>query len=521
MKISRMLTLTIFLSIFLLFLKSDFRIINELRCCQDDFDYYSHAMTIVDDFDFDYSNQITTKNRFYANDKIAPIGFFGSGLLAAPFLLLGNILDSLFNTNQDILEFKKLIYSFSSIFYLFASLHLLNLTFEIKWKKYLLPLAFFGSGIIYYSFERYSMTHVYEVFTISSIFYFSKKYYLSEKSPNLYSILLPLSFVLAFLVRWTNYYIILIPLIFIRLSKHESKLYISKDILFYFSSIISIFLFSLHTIAIYGKLVFSPTFIYGAQNVGNSLISELQTNFFSLISDFLKDTFNVLFTQEFGIFWFAPVVFLGLGLSIYNFFSKTINEKLSYGLILICYAQCFFIISIWNTTASSYGFRYLLSLVPLSLFVLSVNLHKHNVLLLNYLKLFSLFGILSVLFFETTLGTQLSLVPIKNSFGIEAVYSQPKYLSGLISSFFEFQSYMKIFATSFLGSIIFKFYISLFGTDQFLSLLENFDALSNNEDLMSLIGKLEIITWDKFIITILFSILILWIFNKSFKQTSV
>ena len=75
MKISRVLTLTIFLSIFLLFLKSDFRIINELRCCQDDFDYYSHAMTIVDDFDFDYSNQITTKNRFYANDKIAPVGF--------------------------------------------------------------------------------------------------------------------------------------------------------------------------------------------------------------------------------------------------------------------------------------------------------------------------------------------------------------------------------------------------------------------------------------------------------------
>jgi len=517
MKISRVLTLTIFLSIFLLFLKSDFRIINELRCCQDDFDYYSHAMTIVDDFDFDYSNQITTKNRFYANDKIAPIGFFGSGLLAAPFLLLGNILDSLFNTNQDILEFKKLIYSFSSIFYLFASLHLLNMTFEIKWKKYLLPLAFFGSGIIYYSFERYSMTHVYEVFTISLIFYFSKKYYLSENSPNLFSILLPLSFLLAFLVRWTNYYIILIPLIFIRLSKHDSKLNISKDIVFYFSSIISILLFSLHTVAIYGKIVFSPTYIYGAQNVGNSLVSELQTNFFSLILDFLMDTFNVLFTKEFGIFWFAPVIFLGLSLSIYNFFSKSVSEKLSYALILICYGQCFFIISIWNTTASSYGFRYLLSLVPLSLFVLSINLPKHNVLLTNYLKLFSIFGILSVLFFETTLNTQLSLVPVENSFGIEAVYSQPNYLSGVIASFFELQSYMKIIATSFLGSIIFKFSISLLGKNQFFSLLENFGGLSSNEDLVSLIEKLEIITWDKFIITILFSLLILRMFNKSFR----
>ena len=229
------------------------------------------------------------------------------------------------------------------------------------------------------------------------------------------------------------------------------------------------------------------------------------------------DTFNVLFTQEFGIFWFAPVIFLGLGLSIYNFFSKSVSEKLSYALILICYGQCFFIISIWNTTASSYGFRYLLSLVPLSLFVLSINLPKHNVLLTNYLKLFSIFGILSVLFFETTLNTQLSLVPVENSFGIEAVYSQPSYLSGVIASFFELQSYMKIIATSFLGSIIFKFSISLLGKNQFFSLLENFGGLSSNEDLVSLIEKLEIITWDKFIITILFSLLILRMFNKSFR----
>ena len=517
MKISRKLILTILLFIFLLFLKSDFRIINDLKCCQDDFDYYSHAMTIVDDFDFDYSNQITTKNRFYANDKVAPIGFFGTGLLAAPFLLLGNLLDSLFNTNQDILEFKKLIYSFSSIVYLFASLHLLNITFEIRWKRYILPLAFFGSGLIYYSFERYSMTHVYEVFTISLIFYFSKKYYLSEYNPNLYSMLLPLSFLLAFLVRWTNYYIFLIPLIFLRLSKYDSKLNISKDIVFYFSAIISIFLFSLHTIAIYGKLVFSPTYIYGAQNVSNNLVSELQTNLFSFILTFLKDTLNVLFTQEFGIFWFAPVIFLGLGFSIYNFFIKSPSEKLSYALVLICYGQCFFIISIWNTTASSYGFRYLLSLVPLSLFILSINLPKHNVLLTNYLKLFSIFGILSVLFFETTLNTQLSLVPVKNSFGIEAVYSQPNYLSGVIVSFFDLQSYIKIIGTSFLGSIIFKFIISLFGKNQFFSLLDNFGGLSSNEDLVSLIEKLEIITWDKFIITILFSLSILWMFNKSYK----
>ena len=91
---SKILTFILFI-LFLFILKIDFRIINELRCCQDDYDYYSHALTIAQDFDFDYSNQITSKARFYNQDleKVAPMGFFGSGLLAAPFLFIGVILD--------------------------------------------------------------------------------------------------------------------------------------------------------------------------------------------------------------------------------------------------------------------------------------------------------------------------------------------------------------------------------------------------------------------------------------------
>ena len=95
MKVSKILQFTFVLIVFLLFVKTDFRIINELRCCQDDFDYYSHAATIAKDFDFDYSNQINSTNRFYVDGKVAPIGFLGAGLLASPFLWVGTILDSI------------------------------------------------------------------------------------------------------------------------------------------------------------------------------------------------------------------------------------------------------------------------------------------------------------------------------------------------------------------------------------------------------------------------------------------
>ena len=68
------------LIIFLIFLsilfKVDYRYINELNCCGDDFDYYSHALTIAVDKDFDYSNQLTPNDAsFFMDEKIAPLGF--------------------------------------------------------------------------------------------------------------------------------------------------------------------------------------------------------------------------------------------------------------------------------------------------------------------------------------------------------------------------------------------------------------------------------------------------------------
>ena len=122
------------------------------------------------------------------------MGFFGSGLLASPFLFLGVVLDSILNIEQEFLNYKKLMYSFSSIFYLFISSILLHKTLVNSEKKFSINLALFGSGIIYFAFERYSMTHAYEVFTVSLIIYFSEKFYRQDSKNKLYSILLPIFF---------------------------------------------------------------------------------------------------------------------------------------------------------------------------------------------------------------------------------------------------------------------------------------------------------------------------------------
>src|SRR6056300_895497 len=108
---------------FLLLIKTDYRLESTINCCGDDFDYYSHAYTVAVDFDFDYENQIPEYSKFYFinGEKIAPVGFSGSGLLAAPFLFIGNILDNVFNYSEKPFNFKIIFYSLSSLVYLTVS----------------------------------------------------------------------------------------------------------------------------------------------------------------------------------------------------------------------------------------------------------------------------------------------------------------------------------------------------------------------------------------------------------------
>ena len=77
---------------------------------------------------------------------------------------------------------------------------------------------------------------------------------------------------------------------------------------------------------------------------------------------------------------------------------------------------------------------------------------------------FSSFSIcyFSVLFFETTEGTQLSLEGILNSGVIYQGMLKDTINFRLLESFITFDAYLKIFTTSFLGAIFFKILILIF-----------------------------------------------------------
>tara|TARA_B100000401_G_C52605541_1_gene624110 strand:- start:176 stop:592 length:417 start_codon:yes stop_codon:yes gene_type:complete len=115
---------------------------------------------------------------------------------------------------------------------------------------------------------------------------------------------------------------------------------------------------------------------------------------------------------------------------------------------------------------------------------------------------FSIFGLLGILFFETSEAT--ALQQAINSFGNLEPYTQPNYLFGLFSSLVSFSSYLIIFTTSFLGAIVFKILLMGFSTDKLNSFLNKFGLPVENQDFQNLLFELTNISIDKFIFTILF-----------------
>ena len=213
--------ITLFLLIlFLLSLRVDYRFVETINCCGDDHTYFVHAETIAEDFDLDYSNQMNfvEGKTIIVNEKVVPIGFIGSGILSAPFMYFGIIIDNLLETinveNSRMMNYKILLYSLSPVIYLFLTIFIfikLLQILNIKNKTYFVFIVLFGSGVHYYAFERYSMTHIYEVFLITLLIYLLCIFYKSDNVNNFVSIIIPIIFLLAYLVRYINYFIFVIP----------------------------------------------------------------------------------------------------------------------------------------------------------------------------------------------------------------------------------------------------------------------------------------------------------------------
>ena len=213
--------------------------------------------------------------------------------------------------------------------------------------------------------------------------------------------------------------------------------------------------------------------------------------FFENILFVIKSSQIILFSQEFGLFYFAPIIFLS---SVLIFMVLRSNKpRLSFLLFLIYIFPLFSVVVIQNT-AFSYGYRYLFALIPINVLIYFKFFGK-NKIIQNYLYVFSLLGFILYLFFETSQATSLSSDYVVNSFGMNTRYSNPGYLSGLLSSITNIDAYLHIIFTSFLGVGFIKLMSLFINPVEFLG---NYAELSSQ--VLNLIENSLTFSWIKLII---------------------
>ena len=473
----RVIYILIFNIFLLLLLKTDYRM-NDWGNFNtvDDASYLYHSYTIGQDFDLNYTNQIpwsseTINPGFFENsNSFVPKHPIGTGVLSAPFVTIGSFLDLINSripfTDIDITYF---LYSLSSVFYFIFSCLLLAKVVNgspglLKVSNINVFYLFLGSGLGYYAFERFSMSHVYEVFSIIFIFFLSYKNLNKNSEVHNFSIGFLSIFFLT--IRWVNIYILLIPIFYYLLigsSKSLQNLLRSKFYLLGLS--FGLLTFLLHTKILYGVYTINPKFIYRA-NESFGFLEEIGIDsYFSFeMVIFILNTIKVLlFSTEFGLMLFIPVLFFGI-LSIFVLIFK---KKYKLVIILsVIFSGPFGIIVLWQTTASGYGFRYLSALIPISILLIFKIMNKKMINILYFINLFSIYSFLK---FETSEAT--SLRPQINSFGRFHEYSAKGYTSGVYEGLFDIESYLHIIMTSYLAVITFKFLISIFSLENIESLI--------------------------------------------------
>ena len=125
----------------------------------------------------------------------------------------------------------------------------------------------------------------------------------------------------------------------------------------------------------------------------------------------------------------------------------------------------------------------------------------------------SIFGFLGIVFFETSEFSILYSDYLVNIFGQTTKYVNPTYLSGVVKSFFIFDSYLNIVFTSFLGVLIIKI-LGVF-TDVY-QFVEQFKTI--NEDISNLITNSIDISWTYLMIMLIFYIAWIYFLKYSYAE---
>ena len=194
-------------------------------------------------------------------------------------------------------------------------------------------------------------------------------------------------------LRWSNYHIFIIPLIYFELFNDKKKIKLYSRLFFFIGSITGIALFLLHTKFLYGLYTFNRDIfllvenrlasnyenLLDFNNLGNNIVLALKLYLYSCLQKNLVCSF---YTNFLWIFIFDCIY---------------LQKKFKlFFLVGFAHLIPFLGILVFQNTSYSYGFRYMFSLIGLNIFIY-FKFFSQNKFITYYLVIFSFFGVLSQL----------------------------------------------------------------------------------------------------------------------------
>lgn len=337
--------------------------------------YYAYlpAIFIYNDLDFSfiehYENQYYNKGNFVDFRSHTPHGivnkyWIGESVLMLPFFTIGHIIANVFDYATD--GYSKpyqVMVSVAAIFYLLLALILLHtlLTkfYQISnWISVLcLVVIYYGTNLFYYAVAEPSMSHVYSFFAITCFYFFAKKFFIQNKTKDVFIAALSLGIVT--LIRPSNLMVLAtIPFIAgsFQVLKNGAKTIIKNHL------ILSLVTFSF--------LIFPllQGFFY-YHNTGSFFVYSYSNEGFNFTN---PELFNFLFSYRKGWFTYTPISLLAI-IGIIVSIKKHKFEMLS--LLVFLFIVLFILSSWWMWYyGGSFGMRpmidfYSLLVLPMAYFI--------------------------------------------------------------------------------------------------------------------------------------------------------
>jgi hypothetical protein len=351
--------------------------------------YLSHAFTIGLDGDLNYGNEVSALGGCMNPARTSPCHPMGPGILAAPFVAAFSVIDRL--NHHPVLKNRQAYVGswsyfglqFATAFYFLAGIALYQLALRRWISPLIVALAVVSSGLLWYVTFRFSFGHAYEFFTLALL----TAGCVGLCSATERRIIAALVIVVALatfstlMVRWVTYGLVSVPVLVV--ATHyliERCGHYRRALLLGYSGIaagaILVAAFHYYTFRILwptpGYFYEAGTFDHVAAGAPLSVILHNLTNLPLLV-----------FSSEFGLLYTFPLFPIAVLATLFMWARNVKDEPLTWTVWLLAFGICIgvplAIVLLWQTTASAYGYRFLLPAIPALMLSAAVFLNSRKI----------------------------------------------------------------------------------------------------------------------------------------------